>query len=335
MTLPRDIDEPNAEVSGYRFAPPHLAIDARPAGISGFTRVRNGQDFIEATIRSHIDYLDEMVVVHNRCTDATPDILAGLQREFGSERLRVMHYTDPIYPPGSQGHASTAPDQPRSMVNYSNFALAATRYAHVTKVDDDHLALDANLAAATAHIRQTQPADAFLCFSGLNLARRADGSLGVAAHSPLSGSGDIGFFKINARAYFRHDRRFERVGRGGLPRRFIGFLYWHLKYLKAGMGFANYDLADNPGSRFARRKRRLEESPLQVWEPHALRTQLAPGSADRLLALVSGKKSVNLARDTALGAAFPDHTIHDALRRTVRADLLATLFSQGARCPAA
>jgi hypothetical protein len=53
--------------------------------------------------------------------------------------------------------------------------------------------------------------------------------------------------------FFVHDRRFERLQHPGMPRRFRAFAYWHLKHLKPEFGFANYDLASNPGSRYVRR----------------------------------------------------------------------------------
>src|SRR5690606_31388452 len=58
--------------------------------------------------------------------------------------------------------------------------------------------------------------------------------------------------------YFVHDPRFERLRHPGLRRRFHSFAYWHLKHLKPDFGFANYDLADNPQSRYARRLVRLQ-----------------------------------------------------------------------------
>src|SRR5690606_2481883 len=68
--------------SEFRFRPEDLKIGERKPGISAFMRIRNGADFLEATIRSHISHFDEIVAVHNRCTDETPDILARLAQEF-------------------------------------------------------------------------------------------------------------------------------------------------------------------------------------------------------------------------------------------------------------
>ena len=103
-----------------------------------------------------------------------------------------------------------------------------------------------------------------VCFSGLNLARGADGRIGILAREPFSGGGDIGFFPVSAETWFTHDKRFERFRRSRLRRRFGDLVYWHLKYLKPGRGFANYDLDANPDSRYARRQAAFPADPRLV-----------------------------------------------------------------------
>lgn len=254
MSLP--VDEP--EITDYRFVPADLDVGARQPGISAFMRIRDGAFSIEAAVRSHIGHFDEIVAVHNRSTDSTPKILKRLAAEFGP-KLRVYHYVPPVYPPGSEGHAREPANSPLSLVNYYNFALSRTRFTHVTKLDDDHVAMGQATARLVADVRAGRAAQREMaCFSGLNLARNETGKLGVLRREPFSGSGDIGIFPVTPETYFDHDRRFEMLRRGGLRRRFHSIVYWHLKYLKPGFGFANYDLATNPSSRYARRLRALE-----------------------------------------------------------------------------
>lgn len=317
-TVPARQTEPEI-VSGYSFRPSDLNVADRHHGISAFMRIRNGEQFLEATIRSHIQYFDEIVAVYNQCTDKTADILMSLQREFGSCKIRVIHYADHVFPPGSNGHASTPEDSPSSLVNYYNCALAATRYQYATKLDDDHIAVDATTKAVTESIRTGQAAsNTMLCFSGLNVFRRNDGSLGVLASDPVSGSGDIGFFRVTADTTFHHDRRFEKFSRGNQRRVFAGFLYWHLKYIKADMGFGNYDLHKNPSSRYAKRKGALQKENLPIIEPSELAADRRPGLYTRLLATVSGKHDLTNHRDAAIGMTFPDKTVEEAIQRTVR-----------------
>jgi hypothetical protein len=263
-------------VETYRFSPADLNVGSRQPGISAFMRIRDGAFSLEAAIRSHIEHFDEIVAVYNRSSDATPDILARLAGEFGA-RLKVWHYLPAVFPPGSEGHKASPADHPRSLVNYYNFALTRTRFTHATKLDDDHVAMGEATARLVADVRAGRAGQGEMaCFSGLNLARDPAG-LGILAGEPFSGSGDIGIFPVSPETYFVHDPRFEVFRRPGLRRRFHSIVYWHLKYLKPEYGFGNYDLADNPQSRYAKRLDRLRTDHL-VTGLAALRVHKASGA---------------------------------------------------------
>jgi hypothetical protein len=262
-------------VEHYRFTPADLKPGERRPGISAFMRIRDGAYSLEAAIRSHIGHYDEIVAVYNRCTDETPEILVRLQQEFG-EKLSVWHYLPSVYPPGSDGHRATPPDHPQSLVNYYNFALSRTRFTHATKLDDDHVAMGEPTARLCADIRAGRAGQGELaCFSGLNLARDASG-LGILRREPFAGSGDHWIFPVRPDTHFVHDRRFERLQHPGMRRVFHSFTYWHLKHLKPEFGFANYDLAQNPQSRYARRLVALEADH-SVMDTAALAHTKAPG----------------------------------------------------------
>ncbi len=308
-------------VSGYTFRPADLKVGQRRPGIGAFMRIRNGADFLERTILSHIDFFDEIVAVHQPCTDATPAILARLEQSHG-DKLRVYAYADRVFPPGSEGHAATPPDSPLSMVNYSNFALAMTTTRTVTKLDDDHLAISAALGRTVAALRQAGGAgDDMLSFSGINLIADPRGGLAVPRQDMLAGTGDHGYFEVTEDTVFTHDHRFERAPRPAGRRRFCGFLYWHLKYLKAGLGFANYDLQENPNSRFARRKTRLETR-REVLDLPELRQLVRPGLGMQAAALLGEKQRIVRDRAQALPSSFPDESLEAALRRTVAPEFL-------------
>jgi glycosyltransferase involved in cell wall biosynthesis len=242
-------------VETYRFTPEDLAPDRRPAGISAFMRVKNGADFIEATVRSHLPYLDEIVVVMNQCSDATPEIVARLAAEYGPERLRAFVYLPKAFAPGSEGHARESADSPLSFVTLSNFALTRTRRRVAMKLDDDHVAMEPRVAAITAAIRRDDCRLADIpCFGGINLARDARGRTGVLAAEPFSGAGDHFYFEVTPETHFIHDARFEDFSHGGKRRRFADFAYWHMKYLKPDFGFANRDIDGGGNPRFARKR---------------------------------------------------------------------------------
>jgi hypothetical protein len=242
-------------VTDYSFRPDDLSPGARLPGISAFMRIRNGAAFLEATIRSHIGKVDEIVAVYNQCTDATTEVLARLQGQFGAGRLRVFHYLPRVFPPGSPGHAQEPPDSPASFVNMSNFALSRTRFRVAMKLDDDHLAMHDRLGALTQRIVGAgYKLDEILCFSGINLARDENGKCGVLAADPLAGAGDHFLFEVGADTHFIHDRRFEDFSHGGKRRVLAALTYWHLKYLKEDFGFSNREVDAGGNPRFARKR---------------------------------------------------------------------------------
>lgn len=286
---------------------------SRPAGISAFLRVKNGADFVESAVRSHIRQFDEIVAVFNDCTDATPEILTRLAIEFG-ERLRVFHYVPKVFPPGSSDYASEPEDSPHSLVHYYNFALAQTRYSTVTKLDDDHVALDVPLYEICRQIRiRGCRLPEMWCFSGLNLARGADGNLGIPMAFPISGSGDIGFFTPTQSTTFRHDPRFERFHRGGISRRFVGFLYWHLKYLKCDEGFVNYDLLGYPESRYHKKRRKFDASEVLPLPAFRSRIRYRHGFLSGIGSRLNAKFRLKVERDLAVAANFPHSSLEEAI----------------------
>lgn len=246
-------------VVGSPFRLEDLRANSRKPGISAFMRVRNGEDFLAETVRSHLPFYDEIVIVFNQCEDNTESIVARLLEAY-PEKIRAFHYLDRVLPLGHPDYDGMPFDEVVSMANYSNFALAQTRFSVATKLDDDHVALPRNLGALIAQIRQTGYAldDTMLCFSGLNLVRTSEG-IGLLKPDPYSGGGDIGYFQVTNRTYFANSVKHEVFQKRHLKRKYGGLTYLHGKYLKRGEGFANYELDRLPNSRFARKKAHFEK----------------------------------------------------------------------------
>jgi glycosyltransferase involved in cell wall biosynthesis len=243
----------------FRFHPEQLNPEGRQEGISAVIPVKNGEDFIERAIRSHIDHYDEIVVVHNQCTDRTVPIVERLQDEF-PKKLRVLHYEPRAYPPASAANIKEPPTSVHSSVNYANWALAQSRYAIVATLDDDHIAMPRQLAGIVAKVRADGLRQGrYACVSGINLAQDASGRRGVLVTNPFVGSGDHGFFRVSHDTIYSFHPRLGRRNDFGF-RRFFGFAYWHVKHLKKMAGFANYEIASNPGGRWERKQREFHAS---------------------------------------------------------------------------
>ncbi|MCH2139099.1 MAG: hypothetical protein MK074_08625 [Phycisphaerales bacterium] len=245
-------------IENERFSPAALRVDDRRAGIAAFMRVRNGGQFLDAVVRSHVPFYDEIVICINQCTDDSEAIVETLMDEF-PDTVKGYHYVDRVLPLGHPDNATLAFDDPSSMANYCSCALARTTCTVATKLDDDHICIPNETRRVTASIRDQGcrlPGE-MLCFSGLNLVAN-DTGLGVLHRDPFSGQGDIGYFQVGTNTYFVNTARFERMQRPGLRRRHVGLAYLHVKHLKAGRGFDNYELDALPDSRFARMRDRFD-----------------------------------------------------------------------------
>ena len=244
-------------MSELRFTPEQLKPDERKPGISAVMRLRNSEDFLEDVIVGHAPFFDEIVAVHNQCTDTTLEILEAMQKRFPG-KLAVFHYEPRVHPSGSEEHLLTPATSVHSLINYSNFALARSTRRIVTLLDDDHIAISSQVERLTRDIRQLGSLGRQMwCFSGLNLDLSDTGEPGIRAAAPFSGNGDHGYFEVTPRTYFEHDRKFERLRYQELDRRYHGLAYWHMKYLKKGHGFSNYELEDHPRSRYRRHRQRF------------------------------------------------------------------------------
>ena len=255
------------EVNDYKFKVRDLNIEKRTKGISMFIRTRNGEDFLEEVVETNIDFLDELVVVYNRCTDSTEKILKKLMKKH--KKLKVFNYVPKVYPPGSNKHIELPPDSKNSLVNYYNFALAQTTKTIVAKLDDDHIGLSKGLKKITNAIKEKdyEIGKEMLCFSGLNLTSE-DGKIGILKNNIFSGNGDIGFFKVNPETYFIHSPKFEVLNKV-LKRKYYDLAYIHTKYLKKEKGFYVYDLEENPDSRYHKQKEKAQSSK-EILEPQGL-----------------------------------------------------------------
>ncbi len=286
---------------------PSMLDRPRPAGISAFMRIKNGEDFLEAAIESHIEFFDEIVAVHNACTDASVAILERLEKKHG-EKLRVLCYEPEVPAPGSAEQRRTDTFSVQSMANYSNYCLMNTRYSVVTKLDDDHVAIAGNVGRIASLIRDLgcQLGQRMICFSGVNLVAKGS-EIGVHRIVPFAGHGDHWFLQAGSRSFFRQDRRFERLYRRGVHVEYQGISYWHMKFLKQGNGFNNYQLDRNPDSRFHKQRRRFEEGrdPISLAELEAACQSAARrrGLVGAIQRLVSEKERLRHERNLRFRAA--------------------------------
>ena len=241
-----------SKVENYHFTPNLLNVDKRTPGLSAFVRVRNGEDFLAESICTHIGSFDEIVIVLNQCTDGSEQIVKNLLVTY-PDKIKAFHYLDRVYPPGHSIYKELKQSSPNSIGTYYNFALAMTTRTVVTKLDDDHIAIPQNLSRLVEEIkkRNYDISNEMLCFSGLNLTEN-DLGIGIYKANPFGGNGDHGFFRVTSDTYFTHSVKFERFNYKSVKRSYYGMTYLHLKYLKKGHGFDNYEIEQDTSSRYSR-----------------------------------------------------------------------------------
>ncbi len=123
-----------------------MAAGFRRKRISAMMRIKNEEAFLRASVESILPMVDEVVIVDNDSSDATPRIASDLARAC-PEKVRVCNYPHEIAKVGSENQAlaSTAAGRksPRLLANYYNWCLRQCRMNFVLKWDGDMVATTA------------------------------------------------------------------------------------------------------------------------------------------------------------------------------------------------
>jgi len=211
----------------------------RKEGISGFYRVKNEEDLLEASVESHIKYLDEIVIVYNDCSDKTSTIAKRLQQKYPN-KVKVYEYLPEVYPVLSKKHMLEIGKSPHSIVNYYNFTLSKTTRKIVVKIDADHIVVDNIFEEAVDTIKHNMQ-NKYYFFHGVNIFECKNGGVCINAKNPFTYGLDCGFFKVKNNMYFVHRRKYESLK---IPlnvyfnKKNLGVLFYHLKGFKKDRGIS-------------------------------------------------------------------------------------------------
>lgn len=115
----------------------------RPLGVSGLMRVKDEAEWVEASIDSCIDALDELVICYQACTDDTPAILERKQRQY-PDKIKLYFYAPSVYAHNLSDeefdYACSLPDDSIHLLsNYYNYTLSKATYRHAIKIDADQI----------------------------------------------------------------------------------------------------------------------------------------------------------------------------------------------------
>ena len=112
-------------------------------GLSGIMRMRNEAQFVADCIDSCIDALDELVIVYNDCTDATPIIVEEKRKQY-PDKIKVYPYKHHILSTrltkDEFDYAMSLPeDSPLLFSSLCNFVLSKVSYKYAMLIDADQL----------------------------------------------------------------------------------------------------------------------------------------------------------------------------------------------------
>ena len=65
-------------------------------GVSGIMRVKNDAQFVQQSIDSCIDALDELIIVYNDCTDNSAALILEKQSQY-PDKIKVYEYKYKVY----------------------------------------------------------------------------------------------------------------------------------------------------------------------------------------------------------------------------------------------
>lgn len=134
----------------------------RASGLSAFVRCRNEEEFIVASLLSSYRVFDEILVILNRSTDRTRELVEDLMSDH--PKIRLLEYPNECSPLGPGYHERVLENPDASLAKFYNWCLEQTTFSHVCKWDGDMIATPA-LEQARAFI----PSSEVVAFDGYDI----------------------------------------------------------------------------------------------------------------------------------------------------------------------
>lgn len=129
--------------------------------IAGIMRVKNDGMFIEECIESCIDALDELIVVHNDCTDNSVEEIEKMREKY-PDKIRRYEYPHKVMGVGLTNEeyqfVKDLPEgSPYLLSTYCNFALSKVTASYALKIDADQVYFTDTLKEWCDFIRNCEP----------------------------------------------------------------------------------------------------------------------------------------------------------------------------------
>ncbi|MBN3909464.1 MAG: tetratricopeptide repeat protein [Nostoc sp. NMS1] len=215
----------------------------RQDGISGVMLIHNEAEFLAQVIDTWIDAVDELVIVFNDCTDNSPEIIEEYERKY-YPKIRAFHYLQRVYSPNTKEQLELDVNNINSFTFYSNFNLSQTRYKICVVINGDHVGIPEYLKKIYNFLKTNPLQNTALFFSGLNLWKHPDYSQYCISLKDIAlGDGDLAYWTVSPNHIFvknSNNPLLTIVRCQGLEYYYLGFIFWHTRFLKKDYGQGNY-----------------------------------------------------------------------------------------------
>lgn len=129
--------------------------------VSGIMRVKNDERFVERCVESCIDALDELIVVHNDCTDSSVNEINKMVARY-PDKIKCYEYPYHIYGMNITKEeyeiARNLPkDSPHLFSSYCNFALSKVTSQYALLIDADQIYFTEQLKKWCDFVRDCKP----------------------------------------------------------------------------------------------------------------------------------------------------------------------------------
>jgi glycosyltransferase involved in cell wall biosynthesis len=219
----------------------------RVNGISAFMRIKNGEDYLEESILSVVNQVDEIVCVFNDSIDNTENILISLENKYPN-KIKVYKYIPIVYPPNSKEYLELPDTSKHSLAYYYNFALSKTTFSYCFKFDDDEIFIPDILIKFKKLLEDKTNVNKVIEMQGINLVDYKE-KMYVSLKNTHTAGVDTLFFKFNEKCRFIKTPSHEWFRHPySVLKRELSF--YHTKRCKQDRGINNYLLNTNTESRY-------------------------------------------------------------------------------------
>lgn len=204
-------------------------MSPKPFGVSGCFRLKDESEFMVQAVESHLDWLDEAVLVVQESADNTVELAHELAAKH--DKVRVVEY--PVQPHFIDHPLfKTEPiNSIYSFVYLSNFALSQCKYSWIAKTEGDVIALD-TFGEIIGRVR-VAPTD-WRLYGRVILNVAGEGRDLVSWENPRNGGWDECVIPNNPNmAHFVRRDKWEVMDAPNIPWECMGWSAFHMKRCKA------------------------------------------------------------------------------------------------------